>query len=58
MRISRHPSADFIQDKKEDEDSDEESDRSRQDQKLQLQDCAYESLGKAWPRERQTQGEN
>ncbi|XP_022097180.1 proteasome-associated protein ECM29 homolog [Acanthaster planci] len=40
---------------KDDEDSDEESDRSRQDQKLQLQECAYESLGKAWPRERQTQ---
>ncbi|XP_038067101.1 proteasome adapter and scaffold protein ECM29-like [Patiria miniata] len=43
-------------DKKDDsDDSDEESVRSRQDQKLKLQECAYESLGKAWPRERQTQ---
>ncbi|XP_033636669.1 proteasome adapter and scaffold protein ECM29-like [Asterias rubens] len=41
--------------KKDDSDSDDENDRERQDAKLKLQECAYESLGKAWLRERLTQ---
>ena len=47
----------YFQEKKDDSDSDDENDRERQDAKLKLQECAYESLGKAWPRERLTQGD-